>query len=103
MADIGTRASTGNWVRDITGYQWLVLFVAWAGWSLDITDFTLYGLVLRQALTELLGGSPSLAEIGKVGGLITTIGLLGWAFGGFFFGIIADSGRQFVPELASVA
>ena len=44
MADIGARAS----LRDITGYQWLVLFVAWAGWSLDITDFTLYGLVLRQ-------------------------------------------------------
>src|SRR6266436_4711094 len=90
MADIGTRASKTNWVRDITGYQWLVLFVAWAGWSLDITDFTLYGLVLRQALTELLGGSPSLADIGRVGGLITTIGLLGWAFGGFIFGIIAD-------------
>src|SRR6266446_3525615 len=90
MADIGTRASKANWVRDITGYQWLVLFIAWAGWSLDITDFTLYGLVLRQALTELLGGSPSLADIGRVGGLITTIGLLGWAFGGFIFGIIAD-------------
>src|SRR6267142_6102967 len=90
MADIGTRASKGSWVRDITGYQWLVLFVAWAGWSLDITDFTLYGLVLRQALTELLGGSPSLADIGSVGGLLTTIGLLGWAVGGFFFGIIAD-------------
>ena len=91
MADIGTGASKGNWVREITGYQWLVLFVAWAGWSLDITDFTLYGLVLRQAMTELLGGNPSLAEIGRVGGLITTIGLLGWAFGGFIFGIIADS------------
>jgi MFS family permease len=64
--------------------------VAWAGWSLDITDFTLYGLVLRQALTELIGGSPTIAQIGKVGGLLTTIGLLGWAFGGFFFGIVAD-------------
>ena len=90
MAGIGTGASKGNGVREITGYQWLVLFVAWAGWSLDITDFTLYGLVLRQAMTELLGGNPSLAEIGRVGGLITTIGLLGWAFGGFIFGIIAD-------------
>ena len=90
MADIGTGASKGNWVREITGYQWLVLFVAWAGWSLDITDFTLYGLVLRQAMTELLGGNPTIPEIGRVGGLITTIGLLGWAFGGFIFGIIAD-------------
>src|SRR5205823_7835494 len=89
MADIGTRAARFS-LRDITNYQWLVLFVAWAGWSLDITDFTLYGLVLRQALTELLGGTATMAQIGKVGGLLTTIGLLGWAFGGFFFGIVAD-------------
>ena len=90
MADIGTGASKGNWVREITRYQWVVLFVAWAGWSLDVTDFTLYGLVLRQAMTELLGGSPTMAQIGSAGGLITTVGLLGWAFGGFFFGIVAD-------------
>jgi len=92
MADIqsGAAAQQGVRIRDITGYQWLVLFIAWAGWSLDITDFTLYGLVLRQALTDLLGGNPTLAQIGAVGGLLTTIGLLGWAFGGFFFGIIAD-------------
>src|SRR5438034_3564772 len=92
MADIETQTAVqqGGRVRDITGYQWLVLFIAWAGWSLDITDFTLYGLVLRQALTELLGGNPTMAQIGSVGGLLTTIGLLGWAFGGFFFGIVAD-------------
>ncbi len=92
MAEIqsGAAAPQGARIRDITGYQWLVLFIAWAGWSLDITDFTLYGLVLRQALTELLGGNPTLAQIGSVGGLITTVGLLGWAVGGFFFGIIAD-------------
>jgi MFS family permease len=45
---------------------------------------------LRQSLTELLGGNPTLAQIGSVGGLITTVGLLGWAVGGFVFGIIAD-------------
>src|SRR5205814_5304892 len=92
MAEIqsGAAASQGARIRDITGYQWLVLFIAWAGWSLDITDFTLYTMVLRQALTELLGGSATLAQIGSVGGWLTTIGLLGWMLGGFFFGIIAD-------------
>ena len=91
MTDIGRPApATRGWVREITGYQWAVLFVAWAGWSLDITDFTLYGLVLRQSLTELLGGNPALPHLLQVGGLITTIGLLGWAVGGFVFGIIAD-------------
>src|SRR2546425_9542672 len=90
MAEIqsGVAARRGVRIRDITGYQWLVLFIAWAGWSLDITDFTLYGLVLRQSLTELLGGNPTLAQIGSGGGLVTTVGLLGWAVGGVFFGIL---------------
>jgi MFS family permease len=92
MAELGTTApgvQTG-WVRGITRYQWLVFFVVWAGWSLDAADFGLYSLVLAQALRELLGGSPSPADIGRVGGIISTVGLLGWAIGGFTFGIIAD-------------
>jgi MFS family permease len=77
-------------IRAISRYQWLVFFVVWAGWTLDAADFGLYSLVLRPALTDLLGGNPSIAEIGKVGGLLSMTGLLGWAFGGFLFGIIAD-------------
>jgi MFS family permease len=46
--------------------------------------------VLRPALTELLGGQPTIAEIGRVGGLLSTVGLLGWSLGGFLFGIVAD-------------
>ena len=41
-------------------------------------------------MTELLGGNPPLADIGKYGGLLSMAGLLGWAFGGFLFGILAD-------------
>jgi MFS family permease len=67
-----------------------VFFVVWAGWSLDATDFGLFSLVLRPAVTELLGGQPTIADIGRVGGIISTVGLLGWALGGFLFGIIAD-------------
>lgn len=91
MAEIGTAAAgTQGWLRGITRYQWLVFFVVWAGWSLDAADFGLYSLVLQPALRELLGGAPTPADIGRVGGIISTVGLLGWAFGGFTFGIIAD-------------
>jgi MFS family permease len=92
MAELGSAAPgvQAGWVRSITRYQWLVFFVVWAGWSLDAADFGLYSLVLAPALKELLGGSPSPADIGRVGGIISTVGLLGWAFGGFTFGIIAD-------------
>ena len=62
----------------------------WAGWTLDAADFGLFSLVLRSPMIELLGGNPLLTEIGKYGGLLSRAGLLGWAFGGFLFGIIAD-------------
>src|SRR5204862_1161311 len=65
MAELGTTApgAQTGWVRRITRYQWLVFFVVWAGWSLDAADFGLYSLVLAPALRELLGGSPSPADI----------------------------------------
>ena len=84
-------------LRAVTRYQWLVFLVVWLGWTLDAADFGLFSLVLRPALTELLGFPSTgaldpgqLAQIGKLGGLLAMTGLLGWAFGGFFFGIIAD-------------
>ena len=68
----------------------LVFLVVWLGWTLDAADFGLYALVLRPALTELLGGNPPLAEIGSFGGLLSMAGLLGWAFGGFLSVSSAD-------------
>ncbi len=89
QATTSVQAEVG-FPRGLTRYQWSVFFVVWAGWALDTTDFGLYALVLRPALTELLGGNPSLADIGRVGGILSMVGLLGWAFGGFIFGMIAD-------------
>ena len=90
MAYVMTREWPFRWLREVTRYQWLVLLVVWLGWALDATDFGLFSFVLRQAVTELVGGHATLPQIGKVGGLLTMVGLLGWAVGGFVFGIIAD-------------
>ena len=79
-----------SWIKDVTGYQWMVFLVAWAGWMLDATDFGLFNLVLRPAVTELLGGNPTIAQIGQAGGFLSMAGLLGWALGGFAFGILGD-------------
>jgi MFS family permease len=89
QATTSVQAGAG-FPRGLTRYQWAVFFVVWAGWALDTTDFGLFALVLRPALTELLGGNPSIADIGRVGGILSMVGLLGWAFGGFLFGMIAD-------------
>lgn len=87
-----TQTASGplSFVRGFTRYQWMVFLVVWLGWTLDGTDFGLFSLVLKPALTDLLGGNPSIADIGRVGGLLAMVSLLGWAIGGFFFGIIAD-------------
>jgi MFS family permease len=96
MADSGA-ITRGAGFRAVTRYQWLVFLVVWLGWTLDSADFGLFSLVLRPALTELLGfpktgalNPAQLAQIGRLGGLLAMTGLLGWALGGFFFGIIAD-------------
>src|SRR5258708_1473123 len=87
---VSVKTGRFGWLGEFTRYQWTVFLIAWVGWALDATDFGLFSIVLRPALTELLGGQPTMAEIGKVGGYLSMVGLLGWAFGGFFFGIVAD-------------
>jgi MFS family permease len=58
-------------------------------------DATIYAIVLHPALHDLLhagsGGAPiDDADIGRYGGLIFSIFLLGWAMGGVLFGVVAD-------------
>src|SRR5689334_20088703 len=89
MEKSGVAVAPGG-LRAVTRYQWLVFLLVWLGWTLDAADFGLYSLVLRPAMTDLIGGQPTLAEIGRVGGLLSMVGLLGWAFGGFLFGMLAD-------------
>lgn len=81
-----------SWYRDITPYQWLVLFVAWLGWVFDAMDATIYAIVLHPALHDLLGqsGAATTEDIGWYGGLIFSIFLVGWAIGGISFGVVAD-------------
>ena len=57
-----------------TRYQWLVFFIVWLGWALDATDFNLFSLVLKPAVTEILGGTASPTDIGKWGGLKINVG-----------------------------
>ncbi len=82
-----------SWRHGVTSYQWRVLLVAWLGWVFDSMDATIYAIVLHPALHELLhaGGAPvSDGDIGKYGGIIFSIFLVGWAIGGVLFGVAAD-------------
>ena len=76
--------------KQLTGYQWLVLLVAWLGWVFDSMDALIYAQVMTPALKELLGAHASPQNIGWYGGIIFSIFIVGWALGGILFGVLAD-------------
>jgi MFS family permease len=82
--------SVFSWTREVTRYQWLVLFVAWLGWVFDSMDGTLFSLVQKPSMTELMGPGATEAAIGFYSSVVFSVMLLGWAIGGISFGIIAD-------------
>ena len=84
-----TQPPTSPW-RQLPGYAWLVLLVAWLGWVFDSMDALIYAQVMTPALRELLGARGSPQNIGWYGGIIFSIFVMGWALGGVAFGILAD-------------
>jgi MFS family permease len=83
------RKPAAPW-KQLTGYQWLVLLVAWSGWVFDSMDALIYAQVMTPALKELLGARGSPQNIGWYGGIIFSIFIVGWALGGILFGVLAD-------------
>lgn len=76
--------------KQLTGYQWLVLAVAWLGWVFDSMDATIYAQVMSPALSDLLGARGTPENVGRYGGIIFAIFVVGWALGGVTFGVLAD-------------
>lgn len=88
------------WYKLLSRYHWFVLFVAVLGWSFDTMDQQLFTIAREPAMRELLarpaesGDTTSTVvdpqEVAWYGPLTTSIFLIGWATGGFFFGILGD-------------
>ncbi len=89
-ANESSRSGWWGWVREVTPYQWLVLLVAWLGWVFDAMDGTIYAMVQRPVITELLGPGASQADVGFYSSAVFSVMLIGWALGGIVFGILAD-------------
>jgi MFS family permease len=90
QASTVSRASLFSWASEVSRYQWLVLAVAWLGWVFDSMDGTLFSLVQKPSMTELMGPGATDASIGFYSSVVFSVMLLGWAIGGICFGIIAD-------------
>ncbi len=95
-----SAAEAGPWYKGVTGYQWMVLAIASAGWVFDVFEGQLFGSCMHQALPVLLEGTGM--EDRKE--LFINLGLgaflIGGAAGGVLFGMLADRwGRKFTMAL----
>src|SRR5215472_14564526 len=77
-----------------SGYHWLVIAAAWAGWGFDVFDALLFNFVAPNCVPVLLHlplGSPHARESTVFWtGAITSVLLVGWAAGGALFGWVGD-------------
>jgi MFS family permease len=84
----------GPWWKGLSGYQWFVFIVAALGWLFDTMDQQLFNLARISAVRELLGNQAGnagfAASVDWHGGVATSVFMIGWALGGFAFGILGD-------------
>lgn len=84
-----------RWYQGVPRYAWMVLLIAALGWLFDAMDQNLFNLVRQTSVLDLLKHSniPA-ADLDKtaktVGGNLTAVFLIGWAVGGFVFGMLGD-------------
>lgn len=84
-----------RWYQGIPRYAWIVLFVAALGWMFDTFDQHLFTLLRAPSVKELLKPyftSPAALDTAtkEIGTQLTAVFLIGWAAGGFLFGMIGD-------------
>lgn len=81
-------------VLGFSGYHWLVILAAWAGWGFDVFDALLFNFVAPNCIPILLHLPPGSAAAREATvfwtGTITSILLVGWAVGGVLFGWVGD-------------
>jgi MFS family permease len=79
-----------RWYRELNRYHWFVLIVAALGWLFDCLDQQLFIMARQPAMAELLGGTPTPAQIDSHSSYATAVFLMGWAIGGLIFGVMGD-------------
>jgi MFS family permease len=78
-------------LRSISPQQWKSGIAAWLGWTFDGLELHLYTLVALPFVAELLGNLPTTdPAVGRYSSIVQGAFLLGWAFGGGFFGRVGD-------------
>jgi MFS family permease len=101
-AAVPPSATSQKWYQGLDRYCWIVLIISALGWLFDTMDQNLYNLVRAPSLKQLLHPHPenpvltdaekaTLAnEVKFKGYIVTAIFIVGWATGGWIFGILGD-------------
>jgi len=91
-----------KWYQGLEKYCWIVLVISALGWLFDTMDQNLFTLVRTSSMQDLLMTkaereklTPEQTKVFKdevafKGSIVTAVFLLGWAAGGFIFGILGD-------------
>jgi MFS family permease len=87
------------WYSGVTGYQWLVLAIASAGWIFDTFEGQLFNLTRNEMLVDVLKAGPMSDPVKQWGEWLIVPFLIGGTLGGVVFGSLADRiGRK--PTMA---
>lgn len=90
QAPVELQSAPARWYHGVTGYQWLVLVIASAGWIFDAFEGQVFNITRTDMLTDLLKASYDAPEVRRWGEIFLGIFLAGGAFGGILFGSLAD-------------
>jgi MFS family permease len=93
----GQATSHAPWYRGVTGYQWLILIIASAGWVFDAFEGQIFIITRGDMLAEVMQvpkdsapDSPAMKQVKQQGENMNGVFLLGGALGGIGFGTLAD-------------
>ena len=90
MSSSAPAPQTTPWYRGISGYQWLVLLLASAGWVFDVYEGQIFNLTRDQLLGDVLPAGAGEGGRRFWGDVFLGVFLAGGALGGIVFGSLAD-------------
>lgn len=79
-----------RWYQGVPRYAWMVLAVCALGWMFDTMDQHLFNLVRSISVAEILHAKSTDKAVKEMGPILQAVFMLGWATGGFVFGMLGD-------------
>ena len=79
-----------RWYEGMKRYHWWVLVVASLAWLLDTMSQRIFVLARSPALSDLMKVPQNHPDVLEYGTYATASMMIGWAVGGFYFGIVGD-------------